>query len=152
MNVILTQAYIEPGVKFPFSHVMQAFLDGELSALASPSAAFTKKYGPDFNLVLYLSAKRELTNTEIKGPGIYKKTRDIEYTLFLPFEKVIEQADMCRSALTFLCDGIREVFARVGIVAPEFDAAKQAELIDHICGAPDMLDGAWPAARIDPLH
>jgi hypothetical protein len=152
MKVVITQAYIEPGVRFPFSHVMQGWLERELSALASPSPSFVKKYGPGYNLVIYMSAKRGLTESEIKGPAVFKKMMDVEYTLFLPFDRIVEQGDMYRAALGRVCDGVRSIFARAGIDAPRFDASKQAQIIEQICAAPDMLDGPWPTPSVNPLH
>jgi hypothetical protein len=152
MKVFISQLYIQPGVSFPFSHHMQSWLHEALSALAVPSPAFTDKYGADFNLIVRLSAKRELKQNEIKGPTVFKKEKDVEYTLLLPFEAIIEQGDMCRAALAFLFDGVRAIFARSGIEAPGLDAAKQEEIIEQICSGPDMLDGPWPAPRVSALH
>jgi hypothetical protein len=98
MKVFVSQLNIQPGVSFPFSHVMQSLLHETLSALAVPSPAFTDKYGADFNLIVRLSAKREPKQNEIKGPTVFKKEKEVEYTLFLPFEAIIEQVDIAREA------------------------------------------------------
>jgi hypothetical protein len=85
-----------------------------------------------------ISAKKNLQENDVRGPGVYKKTKDVEYTVFLPFDVIAGHPDVSRHALRYLLSGVRAVFERL-----EIDAAKVAEkqefLIEGICSDPTMF-------------
>src|SRR5262245_47827313 len=110
MKVSVSQIYVEPNASFPFSHVMQRWLSGRLSSLAKGADGFIKKYGQQFKLVLNISAERQLTKLRIAGPTVFKRTNDVEYTVFLPFDEIVAAPEGCRSALGLLLDAVRQVF------------------------------------------
>lgn len=143
MKISVGQIYIKPGVSFPFSHRMQIWLAGELSSAANDSAEFMKKYGTDFNLVVRISADTQISAPQIKGPTIFKRDRDVEFTVFLPFDTIASAADGCRAALEHLVTGIRSVFQQAGIDPGTLDE-KRAFIIEHICAEPTMLKTPWP--------
>ncbi len=139
MKVGFTQVYIEAGVNFPFNYLFQRYLSEELTALVRTSSKFLKKYGPDFDLRFYISAKKSLADNEIRGPGVYKKGKYVEYTVFLPYSVITLKDDINRSALQFLFKGVYAVFEKL-----EIDSSKVLEredaLIDHICSDPSMTE------------
>ena len=143
MKVYVTQVYVEPGVNFPFSHIMQGWLADELTSLADPRDEFERKYGSDFNLGVYISAYPKTVENVIKGPTVFKKKRDVEYTVFLPYDAIIEAANGCRVALEFLMDGIRNVFEQTGIDPRKLDL-RRSGVIEHICSDAKMLKKPWP--------
>lgn len=59
MNISFVQIYIKPGISFPFSYVMQQWLGEQVSSLAGSALAFSKKYGPDFDLGFNISTDTE---------------------------------------------------------------------------------------------
>lgn len=147
MEVSFGQIYVEPGVSFPFSHQFQRWISEEMTALVEPSAKFLKKYGSDFELIFNVSAKKDLQDNEIRGPSVFRKTKDVEYTLFLPFDIIMRYADAPRHALRFLFRGVCDVFDKL-----EIDKAslldKQDFLIQGICSDPTMLaEPAWDEAE-----
>jgi hypothetical protein len=139
MKVWFGQIYIEAGVAFPFSHHCQKRLSAEITGLVEPSAKYLKQYGTNFELMFRISAKKTIPNNEIKGPTVFKKTKDVEYTVFLPFDVIMRQADAPRHALKFLLKGVCDVFDRL-----EIDKAKlldkQDSIIEGICADPAMLE------------
>ena len=143
MIVYVSQIYGKPGVSFPFSHLMQRWITDELSALAKHSTKFARKHGTDFNLGVNLSADTNITDNKIKGPAIHKKTKDVEYTLFLPYDVIIQTKNGCRGALVYLLDGIRRIFMLAGIDPGMLDERRDS-IITHICSDPTMLDEPWP--------
>lgn len=147
MNIWIRQIYIEAGVNFPFSHIWQGWLSDQLSSLAVPSAKFIAKYGIDFELGINLSTRRGLVENEIKGPSVYRKRKDVEYSLFLPYDVVVGAADGCRVAMELILRGIQDIFVKSNIHAEGFDA-KKAFIIDHVCSDPTMLSEPWP--QCDP--
>ena len=143
MLVHFGQIYIEAGVSFPFSHHFQKRISKEVTALVEPSVTFIKKYGRDFELMFNVSAKQALLENEIRGPTVFKKTRDVEYTVFLPFEVIIRQPEVPKSALRFLLQGVCDVFDLLEIDKSKL-LEKQDALIDDICSDPTMLEGpSW---------
>ena len=143
MIVYVSQIYGKPGVSFPFSHLMQGWMTDELSALAKHSTDFASKYGADFNLGVNLSADKNITDNQIKGPAIFKKTKDVEYTLFLPYDVIIQAEGGCRTALGYLLDGIRRIFVLAGVDPTMLDERRDS-IITHICSDPTMLNEPWP--------
>jgi hypothetical protein len=138
VKVWFAQVYVEPGVSFPFSHLWQGRLSKSVSALAKPSPAFTKKFGKDFELKFWVSAKKTTRGNEIRGPGVYKKTKDVEYTVFLPFDVIMRDRDPPRSAMVFLLQGVCEVFERLEMETAKL-TEKQDSLIQGICSDASML-------------
>lgn len=138
MKVFFRQIYIEEGVQFSFSIDFQGHISKVITALLKPSEKFIKKYGEDFDLVFNVSAKRGLLENEIRGPAVFKKTKDVEYTIFLPFDVITRKSEVAQSALEYLLAGAICVFEKL-----EFDTAnvleRQGALIEEICSDPAMF-------------
>ena len=139
MKVWFGQFYIEPSVNFPFSHHLQRRLSQEITALVEPSAKFINEYGLDFELMFRISAKEALKESEIRGPTVFNKTKDVEYTVFLPFTVIMRHADAPKHALRYLLKAVCDVFDTLEINKTEL-IKQQQSLIDHICADPTMLD------------
>lgn len=138
MKVWFGQIYIEPGVGFPFSHFFQLRLASEVTDLVAASTKFIGRYGADFELMFRISAKQGLQDNEIRGPTVFKKAKDLEYTVFLPYDVIMRDARAPRTALEFLLKGVCEVFDRLDIDKAKL-VEKQGSLIDGICSDPTML-------------
>ncbi len=138
MKVSFTQVYIEVGINFPFTQRFQRLLSAEVTRFITPSDLFLKKYGPECNLDFYVSAKKGLSNNQVAGPGIYKKSHKVEYTIFLPFDPICKDRDVNRRALHFLFQGIYEVF---GLLAMESEQLKAHQ--DSIVAQVFSLDGMF---------
>jgi hypothetical protein len=66
--------------------VFQQRIGETLSGLVHPSEEFSRRYGSDFRIIFTLSAKRDISFPEIVGPTVYKKTKDVEYSIFIPHD------------------------------------------------------------------
>ncbi|MFN5322247.1 MAG: hypothetical protein ACK493_13815 [Planctomycetota bacterium] len=97
MTIYVSQIYPEAGVSYPFSHEFQKHLGGLINAEVGMSQRFTEQYGPDYDLIFRVSAKSGLVAPEIKGPTVFKRDKDVEYTVFLPFDRA---ADLETSTLS----------------------------------------------------
>ena len=137
MKVYFTQVYIEPGVTFPFSCEFQRRLAEEVSAVAEPSATFNNRYGNEFDLHFYISAKSALQVNEIRGPSVSRKNKDVEYTVFLPFDVISRRADAPQYALNCLLKGVCDVFDVLEIEKTKL-LAKKDSIIDGICSDSTM--------------
>ena len=143
MRVFVGQIYIRPGIDFPFSHHMQSWLSEQLTALASPGPAFLKSYEKTFDLMIRVSAKTEIGENEIKGPTVFKKDKDVEYTVFLPFDAIrAAGARGRRLAAERLLDGVTAVFVRAGVEASDLPARRD-DLIEQLSTDDQMLDAPW---------
>jgi len=84
MKIFVGQIYIKVGVSFPFSLRFQRWLGDALSDRVEVSDQFSQKFGADFGLGLRISGKEDIDRPEIKGPTVFKRDKDVEYTIFLP--------------------------------------------------------------------
>jgi len=138
MKVHFGQIYIKPGVAFPFSHLFQRRLSDEITALVLPSAAFVQLYGDDWQLIFRISAKRNITDNEIRGPSVFKKAKDVEFTIFLPFDVIQRDASIAQSAIVFLLRGVCSVLGSLGFDTSNIDAC-QSGLAESISSDPTMF-------------
>ena len=151
MNIDFSQIYIVPGAEFPFTHIFQEFLSREMTKAVTASDKFIKSYGPNFKIIFIISAKTNIVDNEIKGPAVFRKTADVEYSIFLPFDAIVEGAvddeHVLRLALQFLFKGVFSVLESLDIHT-EVARKKQDFLIEKICSdpsmfAPDDEDAVW---------
>jgi len=140
MKVHFGQIYIEPGVSFPFSHLFQRRLSEEVTALVESSPSFVRNYGNDFELMFRVSAKKAIKDNEIKGPTVFKNTKDVEYTVFLPFDVISRSSEVPQSALRYLLKGACSVFESLDIDTAKL-LKRQESLIEEICSDPTMFEG-----------
>lgn len=138
MRVQFTQIYIEPGVVFAFSTEFQCYLSDTVTALVRPTEKFNKRYGSDWDVIFNVSAKRAIEDNEIRGPMVFRKSKDVEYTVFLPFDVASRDSDIRESGLRFLFKGTQAVLDRLGIDAADF-AQCQEEIIRRIRSDPSMF-------------
>ncbi len=135
MKIHFGQIYIEPGVFFPFSCLFQRLLSDEVSALLEPSTKFIQRYGADWELVFRISAKRAIPDNEIRGPSVFKKDKDVEFTIFLPFDVIRSSA----SAIEFLLQGVCTVLASLGFDTTQI-RSRQASLAECLSSDPRILE------------
>ena len=99
----------------PFTHVMQRWLGEELTRVASQDAKFQEVYGPEFALGVRINADTGTTESEIKGPTVFKRDRDVEYTVVLPFDVIDKAPDRRRMAAECIVTGVSAVFAELEV-------------------------------------
>jgi hypothetical protein len=138
MRIAISQIYTKVGINFPFSHQFQKWLSSELTSSVRPSRDFIRRYGEDFTLVFNMSAKPEIVEMEIKGPTVYKKTKDVEYTIFLPYDAIKGSDDETASAIKHLLDGIVRVLTELKIEPGEV-SKRTGLIIEHVCSDPMMI-------------
>lgn len=140
MKVAVSQVYIEVGVYYPFSYRFQVYISDELSKLVSPSAAYVERYGADYDLIINMSAKSGLTSAEVKGPTVFRKTKDVEYTVFLPFDRQ-ERCDRAsfRRALRELLGQITLILVRLEVDVSQLIRRSEA-IVDRIVDDERMFE------------
>jgi hypothetical protein len=100
---------------------------------------FVKKYGEDWDLMFRISAKAAIRDTEIRGPSVFRKDKDVEYSIFLPFTVVRDTQDASRTAIEFLFDAFLSVLTKLAFSTERLEARRPA-LIESICSDPSMFD------------
>jgi len=140
MNIFVSQIYIEVGVAYPFSHHFQVWVSHELSRRVQPSAAFVAKYGEDYNVVFNLSAKSAITEPEIRGPSVFRKTKDVEFTIFLPHSGQQQGGSQgYQRPMELLLRSIVAVLKGLGLDASHVEQDCSA-LIQHVISDPAMIE------------
>lgn len=139
MNVYVTQIYIEPGVNFPFTCAFQRRMCNDLTKLVTPSEKFLKKYSEDFDIGFNVSAKAEIAEAEIKGPTVFKKAKDVEFTIFLPYHTgQYGTRESYRQPLLHFLESVVIVFERLGIDGSKV-TEKSAEIVERILSDDTMF-------------
>lgn len=133
MNVYVSQVYPEAGASYPFTHRFQRFVSKAITDRITSSDSFVRKYGEDFDLIFRMSAKSGIQNTEIKGPTVFKRDKDVEYTIFLPYRDNGHDPNILSNVVASLLSAIVFVLNDLG-----FDASNllrdSRELAAHIAG------------------
>ena len=80
-----------------------------LTERIAPSEMFVKRYGDDFNLIFRMSAKSGIDETQILGPTVFKRDKDVEYSIYLPFTQAPCDFQKLRDALGSLFEAIVRV-------------------------------------------
>jgi hypothetical protein len=101
MKIFVGQIYVIPGVVFPFSIKFQIWLGNSLTNRVRPSEHFCNKYSADFDIGFRISAKNDIDQPEIKGPTVFRRDNDVEFTIFLPYTSVIDYYDPQNILLVF---------------------------------------------------
>jgi hypothetical protein len=153
MKLAFSQVYIELGAGFPFSVHFQRLLTNEVTALVRPSGEFVEAYGDMLELGINVSAKHHLDTSEIRGPTVFKKSKAVEFTIFLPFDVIMSYPDAPKHALQFLLKGVCDVLDLLKIDKTAL-LDTMPELIDTICTNPKMLaEPSWnPAENSTPVR
>ena len=138
MRIYFGQIYVEPEVNFPFSHHMQCRLSEEVSALVRTPDSFTSNYGDDWSLMFRISAKRRIPRSEIHGPAVFRKTKDVEYSVVLPFDVIQKEANPAKAALRDLLAAVSTVLRGQGAATERIDKRKD-RLIEEIISDPTMF-------------
>ena len=139
MKIFVGQIYIEPGVAYPFSHHFQIWISEELTKRIRPSTKFINAYSDDYNLIFNLSAKSKILEPEIKGPTVFKDDKDVEFTIFLPYEIFeLPEKDEYEQPLILLFSCIVQVLQSLGMDVSRLER-DAASLIKQARSDPSMI-------------
>lgn len=137
MEIYVGQIYIQQDVNFGFSYLFQRSIHSFLSENIKNSERFCEKY-KDYTLMFRMSAKKDITENEIKGPTIFRKDKDMEYSIFLPFDEIMKNENYNYFALKYLFEGIYSILDKYGF---DFSIIKKEEekFINTVLNDPSML-------------
>ena len=139
MKIFVSQIYTEPRVSYPFSHHFQKFLSEELTSRVVPSDTFAQKYGRHFHLVFNVSAKADIIQPESKGPTVFKKDKDVEFTIFLTYNKRHSRGEeMYRAVLRQLLDEVVDVLKSLQIDVSQVIRDRD-NIVERIVADPKMI-------------
>jgi hypothetical protein len=142
MSIYVSQIYPEAGVSYPFNHRFQKYLSDLVSAKVGTSKKFADLYGPEYDLIFRMSAKEGLAKPEIKGPTVFKRDKDVEYTVFLPFDRSVEMdAKTLSQALDFLLTSMIEILKELEMTTTGLSTELSA-IVDRILGDAKMIDAS----------
>ncbi|MGC3967439.1 MAG: hypothetical protein QM775_08740 [Pirellulales bacterium] len=149
MKASFGQVYIEPGVNLPFSHHFQHKMSSCVTSHIKASKKFADICGVGGRLGFNVSAKRNINSFYVHGPTVFKKTNDIEFTVFLPFDVIVASSKAPKVAVTQLFDAIYKVLD--GLEIDTMSLREHAnEIIDDICSDSSMLaEPSWDKIQND---
>ncbi len=137
MNIYIGQIYIDVGVKFEFNHVFQEYIHSILTRHSTPPNNFLERY-KNYDFMFRMSAKKDIQDVEIKGPSIFKRDKDIEYSIFLPYDVITQKDNHNYWALKYLFRGIYEIYDKNKF---EYDILekKEEEIIKKVISDSSMF-------------
>lgn len=116
MKIFFGQIYVRPEITFPFSIPFQVWLSEAVSERVEISPAFIKRFGANYKLGFRISAKAEIDYSEIKGPTVFKRDKDVEFTIFLPHRpKDYHDPAVAWSIVEQLLEASVQVLKQVGL-------------------------------------
>lgn len=127
--------------RLPFSNDFQIDFAKQLEKFVAASPSFTEKFGPGWSLSLCFSGKSSIRDTEIAGPGIYRKGKAVEFSIFIPYDVVSKARDAPRSTLEFLFQGIYSILQRIDLETQKL-RAQEDKIIARVLSNPKLLDTA----------
>jgi len=114
MSFRTASIFSEVGVDFPISYkVNQLLLDRLVKKLQKENQEVNVK-GEFFSLGVIVSTRKNVTDLSFQGPSISKKYKMVDYTIWMPFAKVIESDNILFAYLDYLCQGISLVMKECG--------------------------------------
>jgi hypothetical protein len=85
MKCYFSQIYVDPDARFYFSHKFQKNLGDIINREIVDWGEFSSAFGDGFNLIVNISAKIGIICSEVVGPGVFKKNKTVEFTVFIPY-------------------------------------------------------------------
>ena len=139
MNVFVSQVYIVPGINYRFSQSFQKWLGKEITNRVQPSANFIKAYSEDYDLMFRISAKTNIHEPEIRGPTVFRDSKDIEFTIFLPHDGVTPlSTHTYRRVMISLIEAVIEVLESLELDASRL-SSESSDLIHKVITTPEMF-------------
>jgi hypothetical protein len=140
LRIHIVQIYVNAGIRYSFTHVFQRRMQEILSNLVRPSGEFSRRYGSDFAVVFNLSAQTGISVPRIVGPAVYRKTKDVEYTIFLPHDgSDANQLDDYTKQIRDFLAGVIDVLERLKLDAAPVKE-KTDDIVREISSDPAMID------------
>ncbi len=139
MKIYIGQIYIRAGVSFPFSLRFQKWLGDKLTSRVDSSDEFRNSFPGDFTLGFIISAKSENQRPEIVGPTVFKRAKDVEFTIFLPHEnRDYHTPEACQETVRLLIESIVAVLDRLQIDSTKICNDVAALLADFLV-TPELM-------------
>jgi hypothetical protein len=108
----ISSLYVEVDISFPISHkVDQLILDKMISNLPRENQQIVKN-GQAYDLGVIVSTKKQIIEMSIQGPSFSKKYKMVDYTLWLPYSKIIKAQNILEAYLDFVTMALQAVFQR----------------------------------------
>ncbi len=110
---------LSPGLENKFADSVGSSLREILTNNFLSWSNFFKKF-PEYSLCFYIVTKKGVEEVEIKGPGIFKKNTEVEYSIFLP-----EKADNVISYIDAIFEGLSKILKNYEIEKNKIDEMKK---------------------------
>jgi len=140
MRIHISELYVDSGATHPFSHLLTQWMGEQLTKRVEPSEMFIRKYSKDFNVVFRLSAKVGIAQPEIAGPTLFRRTKDVEYSIFLPHEgRPPKTKSACKEPLRLFLDSVVKVLQVLKIDTQSIEQDAPG-MIEHVISDSAMFE------------
>jgi len=113
MNIYFGQISSVPGADFGLSGMLLKLLRERLDGLHKEIKFFKDKFkGEEFSIVFIISATRDKTSVEAKGPAYLRKKKEIEFAVYIPYKEITDFNEKVAYVLNHLTQGIISVLNR----------------------------------------
>jgi hypothetical protein len=139
MKCYFSQVYIDPNARFYFSHKFQKTLGEIVNREILDWNGFALIFDSEFNLIINISAKSGIAYPEIVGPGVFRKNRTVEFTVFIPYAADCRNDRDCLfNVLEDLFRGLDIILRDMSIKFNDLNSARQV-MFEMVLGDPDMM-------------
>lgn len=113
MKINFSQLYAEVGVSFSPPIEVLRVLNKKVNSLNKEIPFFKKKFNDeDFTLGIVISATRKNDVFEVKGPTYFKKSKTVDFVLFIPYQDNITMAEEVPYILSHVGEGLAQIFEK----------------------------------------
>ena len=109
-----------------------------LSRLVKASDAFVRKYGRDWEIVFVFSAKKAISEVEIRGPSRLRRSNTVEFTVLLPVDTIMRSPGVVSAAMTCFLQAVCVCLTKVNLDT-EVLTEKISEIAERVASDPKML-------------
>ena len=126
MRIFITQVYVKPSFKFKLSQNLVKQLSNRINEKNFFENDFKKKYR-GFDIIIDISSlpESEISDLKIKGPTIFNKDKQIEYVLYIPYEKVMCDEDRLLSITRYIIHGIKSILKKHNMLSYAIEDSEQ---------------------------
>jgi len=145
MDIFFGQIYLEPDAVFPFSFKFNGWLTEQVARHVVDSDGFRGAYPGIMRLGFRISARKGLESVDLRGPTIFKRAKDIEFTIFVPHNKNrFQTAEDLQPIVDALLAGVIDALNKLFIDSSELKN-HASEIVKDFKNIPGLLKEETPA-------
>lgn len=140
MKIYVSQFYTHVNENYPFSWKLQKTLSEKLTSCVLSCNRFAARFGSGFNMMFRINARSGIVEPELFGPTVFKRDRDVEYTIFLPFDpELVLTKNVLSDVIVTMLEAICGILDDLG-VSVSLTSSDIRQLATTLAEDPQMID------------